>query len=77
MWLNRVEMTVLVEVCTLRIQKVHDLKFHFIKLSLKSNNGAKIYSRFAPTLFNFCYCFLPFMVITNEFKKNVLLRFQF
>ena len=77
MWLHRVKIEVLVEVLTLHIQNVHDLKFHFIKFSLKSDDGVKSYSRFAPTLCNFCYCFLPFMAITNQLKKTFLLGFQF
>ena len=74
MWLHRVKVKVLVAVLTLHIQNVHDLKFHFIKFSLKSDDGVKSYSRFAPTLCNFRYCFLPFMAITNQLKKNFLAR---
>ena len=64
-WLNRVEMEILVEIHTLQIQKVHNLKFYLVKFALKSDNGVKSYLVFASTLCNFCYCFLPFMVITN------------
>ena len=64
-WLNRVEMEILVEIHTLQIQKVHNLKFYFVKFALKSDDRVKSYSVFASTLCNFCYCFLPFMVITD------------
>jgi len=53
MWLHRVKIEVLVEVLTLHIQNVHDPKFHFIKFSLKSDDGVKGHSRFAPALCNF------------------------